>query len=373
MSEFIRFFETHTGTIIENWIYRMETAYPGQNNLDLLRALSKKYIVLIADIDIPLDHHPIYREFEVWCENLLQQKVTIDQVLKSSAFFREAFIDAIAEFDAERSELMRLIACAISRIDTFQATIYTYFWKHAHGKIQAQDKLIEDMHDDKLNLIGKMASSMAHEIRNPLTTIKGFFVLVRKLLPPDELGKIDNYLDIIDHEFRNIEMQITGFLSFSRKPIADEDSIVTPLNELIEKTLLLVSPLLLNENIDLSLSLQEGIRVKIQKVSVVQVFSNLLNNAIDALREGKGDRKIIVLTYADDAYTYVRISNTGPEIPQEMQQRLFAPFVTSKSDGTGLGLAICKQIVERNGGTISFESNRHETSFTVRLNSFLDE
>ncbi|MBO7742703.1 GHKL domain-containing protein [Paenibacillus sp. MWE-103] len=369
MSELNRFFDTQQDIIVESWIYRMEQAYPGYFDLDELRIQGRKYVRLVADVEIPMKEHPLFKEYERWCQMLFQKKVSIEHILNSSQFFREALLDALAEYDVERAALTRLIAGVISRIDHFQSAIYIYFWDHAHYRIERQDKLIEDMHDEKLNLIGKMASSMAHEIRNPLTTIRGFFTLIRKTLPAGELGAVDRYMDIIDKEFHTIEMQITGFLSFSRKPIADEDSVYISLNELIERTLLLVGPLLLNENIELELSLQESLRVKIQRSSVMQVLSNLLNNAIDALRDAEGERKILVHTYSEGETACVRIGNTGPEIPAELRPTLFDPFVTTKSDGTGLGLAICKQIVERNGGTITFESDPERTTFTVAFDS----
>ncbi|MBP3961757.1 sensor histidine kinase [Paenibacillus lignilyticus] len=373
MNEINRFFDMYQKEIIHNWIMRLEQNYPNQYDTATLQEQGERYIILISDIQIPIEEHPIFAEYKEWCDLLFNKGIPIDHILKSSLFFREAFLEKIAVIEVEVSQLAAIISTIITRIDAFQATIYTYFFDHTRGKMELQDKLIEDIHADKLNLIGKMASSMAHEIRNPLTSIKGFLVLIRKSLPLDSLGSIEKYLDIIDNEFRNIEMQVTGFLSFSRKPIADEQRILMPLHEVIEKTLLLVNPLLLNENIELSLRLQDDLQVEVQNLAIIQVFSNLLNNAIDALRETDiHHRKITVLTFADGAHIYIRFINTGPEIPADIQSTLFDPFVTGKSDGTGLGLAICKQIVERNNGTITFETNRKETTFTLRFPALAD-
>ncbi|QHW34750.1 HAMP domain-containing histidine kinase [Paenibacillus rhizovicinus] len=372
MSEIERFFETHQDTIVANWIHRMDMAYHRQYNLDALRLRGLFFIDIIADIHIPIEQHRRYKGYEQWCEELFQNNIPINHILQGSLFFREAFLETISEFDVERSELVRIIASVASRLDAFVLTIYQYFWDHVRGKIEQQNKMIEDMHADKLNLIGKMASSMAHEIRNPLTTINGFVALIRKALPATGQDAVKKYLDIIDHEFQNIEQQIKGFLSFSRKPIADEEYTSAQLNLLIEKTLLLVNPLLLNENIELNLNRQDGLQILIQEASVIQVFSNLLNNAIDALREKKDDRRIVVQTYSEDTHAYVKITNNGPEIPREIQQKLFDPFVTGKTDGTGLGLAICKQIVERNNGAITFETSRDATSFIVRFSRLME-
>ncbi|QHT61454.1 HAMP domain-containing histidine kinase [Paenibacillus lycopersici] len=372
MSEIQRFFETQQDAIVANWIHRMDIAFHQLYDLELLHARGLKFTHLIADVHTPVERHRDYSMYLRWCEVMFQRNIPIDHIMASASFYREAFLETISEFDIERAELMRIIACVTSRIDDLAMNIYTYFWNHARGKIEQQDKMIEDMHADKLNLIGKMASSMAHEIRNPLTTINGFVTLIRKALPDSGLETVKKYLDIIDTEFHNIEQQIKGFLSFSRKPIAEELYTSANLNELLEKTLMLVNPLLLNENIELMLKREEGIRALIQEAPVMQVFSNLLNNAIDALREQKDERRILVHIFSEGDYTYVKITNNGPEIPHHIQQHLFDPFVTSKSDGTGLGLAICKQIVERNGGSIAFESNKEETSFIVRFNKLME-
>ncbi|WP_308635164.1 two-component system sensor histidine kinase NtrB [Paenibacillus silvisoli] len=370
MSDIIRFFETHKSGIIDSWIGRLERAYPGEYNADKLRQQCIRYVQLIADIHIPIEQHEVFSDYRAWCELLFSKRIPIEHILQSSLFFREAFFERVGEFEADRAELVSVIAHVVYRIDQFQTVVYSYFFDHARGKIEQQDKLIENMHDDKLNLIGKMASSMAHEIRNPLTSIKGFTVLIRKVLPPASLHMIDKYLDIIDNEFRNIEMQITGFLSFSRKPIAEENPELTPINSLLDKTLLLVNPLLLNENIEFTAHLEPGLTAHVQKVAIIQVFSNLMNNAIDALRDAEGrERMIAVKAFSDGAYIYVRISNTGPEIPAAIQASLFDPFVTGKAEGTGLGLAICKQIVERNNGEITFQTNSRETTFTLRFPS----
>ncbi|REE55412.1 phospho-acceptor domain-containing protein [Paenibacillus taihuensis] len=371
MSKIAGFFEVHKSGIIESWIRRLEVAFPGEYDAEKLRLQCSRYVDLIADVHIPLEEHEVFLDYKKWCELLFAKRVPIEHVLQSSMFFREAFFEKVAEIEAEHIGLVPLIAEVVYRIDQFQAFIYAHFLYHALGKIEQQDKLIEDMHADKLNLIGKMASSMAHEIRNPLTSIKGFLVLLRKILPPPALHSAVKYLDIIDNEFRNIEMQITGFLSFSRKPIAEENSEPTPINDLIEKTLLLVNPLLLNENIEFLSDTEEGLQIDIQKLALIQVFSNLLNNAIDALRESDRLPRIIAIrAFADGDYVYIRISNTGPEIPASIQASLFDPFVTGKTEGTGLGLAICKQIVERNGGEITFETNERETAFTLRFSAF---
>lgn len=235
-------------------------------------------------------------------------------------------------------------------------------------EITDQNKRLDELHEDKINLIGKMAASMAHEIRNPLTSIKGFIRLIREQLRKQAPDHAEKYLDIIDAEFENIQMQITGFLSFSKKRVIEQPFADIMLERLMESVLVLVKPRMINENIDLIMDIQNELTLYVQKAPIQQVLSNLINNGIDALTERRGNRTIKIHSKEDRNHIFVMITNNGPEIPREIRDTLFEPFVTSKSDGTGLGLAICKQIMKDNNGDIEFVSEKDETTFMLRFN-----
>lgn len=229
---------------------------------------------------------------------------------------------------------------------------------------------LDKLHDDRLNLIGKMASCMAHEIRNPLTSIAGFLKLIRYdvLNGRQVQTQLERYLDVIDDEFKTINMQINGFLSFSRNNAFEEEKINISANELILSTLNLLNPRLSNENINLQLKGGENTYFTIQKISIQQVISNIISNAIDALISVKTDRKITIECVENDEYVCIHIKNNGPEIPEALKNSLFLPFITNKESGTGLGLAICREIMIKNNGKIEFHSNDKETNFMLAFN-----
>ncbi|MCL6603205.1 MAG: HAMP domain-containing histidine kinase [Paenibacillus sp.] len=229
---------------------------------------------------------------------------------------------------------------------------------------------LDKLHDDRLNLIGKMASCMAHEIRNPLTSIAGFLKLIRYDVLNGRQGQtqLERYLDVIDDEFKTINMQITGFLSFSRNNAFEEEKIEISANELIHSTLYLLNPRLSNENINLQFIGGESTYFIIQKISIQQVISNIVSNAIDALISVKTDRMITIECVENEECVCIHIMNNGPEIPEALKNSLFQPFITNKESGTGLGLAICREIMIKNNGKIEFHSNDKETNFMLSFN-----
>lgn len=209
---------------------------------------------------------------------------------------------------------------------------------------------------------------MAHEIRNPLTTIVGFVKLIRNQLPSVDPIKLKEYLDIIDREYINIQMQITGFLGFSKKNVMEEPFVAITSSALITAVLEMATPRLINENIHFINQVAEESELLIQKVAIQQVMSNLLNNSIDALAEKEEDKRLKVEGYYEGDQYVISVSNNGPEIPEAIRSSLFQPFVSGKRDGTGLGLAICKQIMIKNNGNINFISNAEQTTFYIKFN-----
>jgi PAS domain S-box-containing protein len=237
--------------------------------------------------------------------------------------------------------------------------------------MKEQDVIIDKLHEDRLNLIGKMASSMAHEIRNPLTSIAGFLKLIRQNILNRGQTQLLKYIDVIDDEFDAINMQITGFLSFSRNKAFEEKKIDISVTSLINSTLFLLIPRLNSENINFTTYMIENCTINAQKISIQQVLSNIISNAIDALITVNYQRELKILCNEDGEYIYISIINNGPKIPQELRESLFLPFMTNKENGTGLGLAICKEIMEKNNGRIDFYTNDEETCFRLSFSKQL--
>lgn len=201
----------------------------------------------------------------------------------------------------------------------------------------------------KLELIGTLAASTAHEIRNPLTGIKGLVQLLNEKYnqPEDEL-----YFNVIHKEIGRINQIVSEFLILG-KPTAhraqtiDIREIIFDLNPLIRSEANLYS-------IEYELILPEQeIWVRLNIDQMKQVLLNLTKNAFEAMHEG-GQLNLTILKGEENCY--ITIADTGPGIKKDDLDLIFKPFFTSKENGTGLGLVVCKRIVESFGGSIEIES-----------------
>ena len=219
-----------------------------------------------------------------------------------------------------------------------------------------------------------MAAGMAHELRNPLTSMK---LLVQEALAQDPvqagngrqdlpvglLGERD--LRILEEEINRVEGLLHSFLQFARPPKLERHE--TDLNRLVEKAVRMVSPRAAQRHIRLELQVpQAPLRFSLDSAQFTQVLLNLLLNAVDAV---PAEGLVLVSMYLEaDGRLHLEVSDTGCGLPPQLGSQIFTPFVTTKETGLGLGLSICKRIVEAHGGLIS-GANRTEggAKFTVDL------
>ncbi|OLN22406.1 hypothetical protein BTO30_09990 [Domibacillus antri] len=202
----------------------------------------------------------------------------------------------------------------------------------------------------KLELIGTLAASTAHEIRNPLTGIKGLVQLLAEKYD-DETDRL--YFSVIDKEIARINQIVSEFLILG-KPTAQKPVIVD-----IRDIIFDVNPLIYSEanlhSVEYRMALPETeLPVEVNADQMKQVILNLAKNAFEAM-PGGGQ---LTLTVIQDAQRcLLTVSDTGRGIRPEEKEQLFKPFYTSKEHGTGLGLVVCRRIVESFGGTIWIDSD----------------
>jgi PAS domain S-box-containing protein len=206
---------------------------------------------------------------------------------------------------------------------------------------------------EQMKLVGEWAAGLAHEIKNSLAGIK---ISVEVLgseanMPQEDKETIFRAVD----EIRRIEMLLKSLLSFAKPPKLQ--LLVTDINEIIDKTIdfsLKRSYLTPEETeVEIIKELDPGLpRTLADAQQMQQVFMNLLLNARDAM---KGGGTLTARSYYDtkEDTIHVEISDTGEGVDEMLQDKIFQPFVTTKSKGTGLGLAISKRIIEQHGGSIS--------------------
>jgi signal transduction histidine kinase len=231
---------------------------------------------------------------------------------------------------------------------------------------QLQQREREVLRSEQLAAVGQVAAGVAHELRNPLTSVKMLVQTGLEGKPAAGLPAED--LAVIEHEIRRMEQRIQMFLDFARPPQSERRR--SDLLEVVRRALVLVEGRVRRQKVNLIAKLpSEPIHLCIDPEQVQQVVLNLLLNALDALPHGGAITVEIAADGAAPAATSphesaangspvprtgveIRIRDTGPGIAPRIKERLFEPFVSSKETGVGLGLSISKRLVEAHGGAI---------------------
>ncbi|WP_249899402.1 ATP-binding protein [Paenibacillus sp. PK3_47] len=249
---------------------------------------------------------------------------------------------------------------------------WTRFTGYAEGYLSNKNKQIDHLHEQKIAVMGQMAAGMAHEIRNPLASIKGFAQLVNHRLcePVIQVNELRAYLDITIKEIDALNGLVTDFLVLSRRGDSSKsDAKVFNIIEVLHRVNNIVNQLILSDDISLTVHYtQEPLLTLGNASQLEQVFLNILKNSIDAFSSFKGCLEITAATDPDNHEIILRFTDNGDGIPQEVLNRIFDPFFTTKAKGTGIGLSICRQLIEMYGGRIVIDSTIHVgTTVTIIL------
>jgi PAS domain S-box-containing protein len=220
-----------------------------------------------------------------------------------------------------------------------------------------ESKLVEEERDrtrqalqrsDKLSALGQLAAGMAHEIRNPLTSLMGFMQLLQSIFPERR-----NYLDIMASEFNRINEIISEFLVLAKPQHVRVK--VHDLQHIIEEVVSLLRSQAIIHNIEILVNSDlEILAICCNEGQIKQLFINLIKNSIEAMPFG--GTIVIAITMHDESEALVRVSDEGCGIPAELISKIGEPFLTSKEDGNGLGLMVAQQLVHNHGGKILIES-----------------
>ncbi|MDD3581107.1 MAG: ATP-binding protein [Desulfobacca sp.] len=254
-----------------------------------------------------------------------------------------------------------------------QIFAYEIISRDVTGRKAMEDRLINM---EKLASLGTMAAGVAHEINNPVAVILGF--TEHLLEKTTELPDVHESLQVIEEEGLKCKKIVENLLTFARTPERAEAS--TKINELLEKTLAVMKNSLMTKKIYQECAFAPDLpRVKGDPQELQQVFINLINNAIDAMKGG-GTLRIKTKLTAKNRVA-IEFSDTGVGIPKESQAKIFDPFYTTKKtgEGTGLGLSMSYGIITKFGGKIICNSypeeeypDKHGTTFIVYLPVFTE-
>jgi two-component system sensor histidine kinase PilS (NtrC family) len=219
---------------------------------------------------------------------------------------------------------------------------------------------------EKLSAIGRMAASIAHEVRNPLASMSGSIQVLKKGL---DLEDEDHHLmDIVLKETERLNDLVSNFLDYARPPDPRFEDV--DLRDVVGETIDLLSPAVEGKEISLETRLpDEKVILSVDVSQIRQVIMNLVRNSVEAL----GNSGNIVVSLAkgktpEGDVTLLSVSDDGDGIPEEILPEIFEPFKTSKEGGTGLGLAIVYQLVQIHKGAIDVHSEAGRgTTMNVRL------
>lgn len=215
---------------------------------------------------------------------------------------------------------------------------------------------------ERLAALGKMAAGVAHELRNPLSSIKGLAVLLKTKVGGDPEG--NQTADVLVSEVERLNRSIGELLDYARPEKLQLQPV--SLRTILEKAATLVGIDAESLGVTISTSfVSSGDLAMVDEDKMNQVFLNLLLNAIQAMVDGG---ELNIRTELDQQMVVCIIEDNGEGIAEENLSRVFDPYFTTKSDGTGLGLALSAKIVEEHGGFVAIESRPdHGTRVTVRL------
>jgi signal transduction histidine kinase len=212
----------------------------------------------------------------------------------------------------------------------------------------------EVLRAEQLAAVGQVAAGVAHELRNPLTSVK--MLVQTGLEGPRPAGLPPEDLAIIEHEIRRMEACIQTFLDFARPPSAERKR--RDLAYVVRRALALVEGRARRQQVKLEAELPAGpVELQLDAEQVHQVLVNLLLNALDALPHGGTVRVVVRGPAAGEPFATVAVHDSGPGIAVSIRPRLFQPFVSGKETGLGLGLSICRRLVEAHGGAIRGEND----------------
>ncbi|HEY7424206.1 MAG TPA: ATP-binding protein [Gemmataceae bacterium] len=208
----------------------------------------------------------------------------------------------------------------------------------------------EVLRAEQLAAVGQVAAGVAHELRNPLTSVKMLVQTGPEGDPPT--GLVTEDLTIIEHEIRRMEACIQTFLDFARPPGAERRR--TDLLAVVRRALALLEGRARRQKVLLKTEMpSKPVELCIDGEQIHQVLVNLILNALDAMPHGGELRLEVRQATGDPPRVTVRIHDTGPGIAAPILGRLFEPFVSGKETGLGLGLSICRRLLEANGGDIT--------------------
>nr|WP_249317152.1 ATP-binding protein [Bacillus sp. FJAT-50079] len=323
--------------------------------LDITKNISEAFCLYDLKQRKPLFISPLLEErWEINIDEIYREPLNILKKFqdKDREMFLEFFIDSSPgaremefEIKGELYETPRWLRIEITPIVDERGVVARHI-SVFKDITELKEKTNQIKQLDKLGAVGQLAAGIAHEIRNPLTSVKGFV----QLLAEETNSK---YSQIITSEIERIEFIMNEFLVLA-KPQQEMKLKNGNINDIVKDVISFMNPEALLHNVEICMDFNEAPQVYCESKQIKQVIINMIKNAIEAMPIG-GTIHIRTATLPN-GYATIEINDEGIGIAKERLKRLREPFYSNKEKGTGLGVMICYKIIEDHGGTIQFTS-----------------
>jgi signal transduction histidine kinase len=220
---------------------------------------------------------------------------------------------------------------------------------------------------EKWALVGKLAAGVAHSVRNPLTSVKMRLFSMERTLKLDTSQQED--FEVISEEIRHIDSIVNNFLEFARPPKL-KIRVSSP-SDAVDLAVQLLRHRLESYNVKVLIDRQQPLpQISADPDQLKEVLVNLMVNSCEAMVHGGEIHIREQMDFADngDPVVVIRLSDTGPGIPEAVRNKIFQPFFSTKGEGTGLGLSIATRIVEEHGGWLDYKAEEGKAgAFVITL------
>jgi signal transduction histidine kinase len=331
--------------------------------IGMLHFLTPGYMVFYHDMFRRLSYFPIVLGaiwFGIWGG-------LVFAVMSSIAFIPHVLLylgEGTETYLSELTEIVLYLAAGtVTGIIARRESLLRYRYKDlseklekSYDKLHRETQLLLELEEQlsaaqKLSALGQLSASLAHEIKNPLSSIKGTAEILLDEFPKDHPKR--EFVEILLKETTRLNSTVEEVLQFSRRGVQGQKKEYIesePLSQIIDRVTSLLASQLRKKSIRLTVTGWEtGKAFLVAGEKLSQVFLNIILNAIDAAPQ-KGEITVETTKKAG-GYT-VLVKDNGSGIPDDFKDKIFDPFYSTKKDGTGLGLSISKKIIESYGGTL---------------------
>jgi signal transduction histidine kinase len=327
-----------------------------------------------ANTQLPLANATQFAQLDVFDAQAMRVQDLAKKLAEAHRTAQAGFLaDANTALSHLRAFLIASVVLLLALVAAMGWVIYRDLVAPLRTKLVHSQTLLEKQ--EKLATLGTLAAGIAHEIRNPLTSLKARLYTLEKHLKVVPAARKDT--DIINAEISRLEHIVKDVLSFARPAEPKLETIVA--DTLLREVQGLMSPHLESCAVHLVLETNPELLIRADSGHFKQVLINLVRNAGEAI-EGEGTVTLrtratrAVLGGHETEVVIIEVSDTGKGIPPEVEKRLFDPFFSTKETGSGLGLPIAARIVQKHGGTLQYQTRTgHGTTFGVVLPREIEE